>query len=228
MGMKKGIFIVIDGTDGSGKATQTELLVNKLKEQGREIQVMDFPKYGEPSAWHVEQYLNGNFGKLEEIGPYQASVFYAIDRYVSKEQIIKALALGKIVISNRYVTASMGHQGGKILDPEKRGRFFKWLTHFEFEIMGIPKPDLNIILHMPAHIAQKLVDKKGHRDYVGGAKRDIHESDLNHLQNAEKVYLEIAKDMPNFELIECYQNNKLLTINEVHDILIQIVNKKIK
>src|SRR5574341_73453 len=171
----KGVFIVIEGTDGTGKATQTLKLVEFLKKEGKAVETFDFPQYGQPSAHFVENYLNGKYGT--EINPYTASLFYALDRYHASAKIRQALSEGKIVISNRYVASNMGHQGGKIDNSEKRHEYFKWNEDIEYNILGIPRPDLNIILHVPSEIAQNLVDKKGSRAYVGGQKRDLHEKD---------------------------------------------------
>lgn len=224
MFQNKGKFIVIDGTDGSGKATQTKLLVEKLKAQGKEVELIEFPRHGHQSAWMVDEYLNGNFGTIKEVGPYQASVFYAMDRFAAAKEINDYLNQGKIVVADRYVTANMGHQGAKIETIEERKRFYDWITDFEYNKLKIPKPDLTIILHVPAEVAQGLVDKKGHRDYVGGNKRDLHEADLNHLQAAEQVYLEIVKQFPEFRLVECYEQERLLTKQEINDRVFKIVN----
>lgn len=226
----KGKFIVIDGTDGTGKKTQTDLLYNRLKNNGYDVELADFPQYGSKSAGLVEEYLNGKYGTAENIGPYRASIFYACDRYDASFKIKNLLNQGKIIISNRYVTANMGHQGGKIADSIERQKYFDWLYNLEFGIFGIPKPDLNIILHIDAAIGQKLVDNKGAREYIGGQKRDIHEADINHLRQAEKVYLEIAKTFPGFALIECAENEKLMSREEINSIIwgkvIQIINNQ--
>ncbi len=219
-----GRFIVIDGTDGSGKATQTDLLVKELKLHEYEVEMTDFPQYGTKSAGMIEEYLNGKYGK---VGPHAASIFYAIDRFDASVKIREWLDAGKIVISNRYVTANAGHQGGKIEDDFQRLKFFKWLNNLEYVIFDIPKPDLNIILHMPAAMAQKLVDKKSaeSRKYVNGKKRDLHEADIKHLKNAEKVYLEISKLFPNTRLVECVEEGKLLTPPEVHGRVWELVRR---
>ncbi len=226
--MKKGKFIVIDGTDGSGKGTQTNLLIKRLKKEGHDVKMADFPQYGKKSAGMVEEYLNGKFGTADEVGPYRASIFYACDRYDANFKIKKWLDDGKIVISNRYVTANMGHQGGKIKDKNKRRDYFKWLYDIEFRIFNIPKPDLNIILHVDAAIAQKLVDQKEKRAYIEKGKRDIHEKDLKHLRNAEMVYLEITKIFKDFCLIECVENGLIMTKSEIADLLWKKVKKVIK
>lgn len=212
----RGKFIVIDGTDGSGKATQTKMLQEYLVKSGYEVEVADFPQYGTKTAGPVEEYLNGKYGQMN---PYACSILYAIDRFDASFKIREWLDQGKIVISNRYVTANAGHQGGKIDSNAERIKFFKWLDNLEYNILGIPKPDLNIILHVPAKVAQKLVDKKpkNARVYAKGKKRDLHEKDLKHLERAEVVFIEIAELFPNTKFIECYEGGKLLDPQEIHN-----------
>lgn len=219
-----GKFIVLDGTDGAGKATQTKLLIETLRAAGYEVESANFPQYGSKSAGMIEEYLNGKYG---EVNPYAASMFYAVDRFDASFKIRQWLSEGKIIVSNRYVTANAGHQGGKIANSEERVAFFKWLDHLEYTVFGIPKPDLNIILHIPAEVAQRLVDFKEDltRVYVGGNKRDIHEADLVHLKNAEKVYLEIAQLFPNTKLIDCMDVGRLLTPQEVHNKVWELVRR---
>lgn len=221
---KTGRFIVIDGTDGSGKATQTNLLVEELTLAGYKVEITDFPQYGKKSAGMVEEYLDGKYGKLN---PQAASIFYAIDRFDASFKIREWLNQGKIVISNRYVTANAGHQGGKISDDTERFKFFKWLNNLEYDTFGIPKPDLNIILHIPAEKTLDLMEKRREKASEKDVhkKKDLHESDIEHLKNAEKVYLEIARLFPNTKLIECVENEQLLTPSEVHNKVWELVRR---
>jgi len=213
----KGTFILIEGTDGSGKTLQAGLLIKRLKQAGKKVEQISFPQYGEPSAVLVEKYLNGEFGSASEVGPYRASILYAVDRFAAANQIKKWLKQGKIVIANRYVASNMGHQGGKIKNTKKRRRYLDWIYNLEYNILGIPKPDINLILHVTAKISQQLVDKKGERKYLKGKKRDIHEDDINHLRDAEKAYLEINRRYPEFKIIECVKNNKILPPQIIHE-----------
>jgi len=224
---KKGKFIVIDGTDGSGKATQTEILRKKLVKARCRVFVEDFPQYGQKSAGLVEEYLNGKFGSAKELGPYIPSMFYAVDRFAAAKRIRKNLESGAIVISNRYTSANMGHQGGKILNRQGRKKYFQWLFDLEYKFFKIPKPDLTVILHMPAAVAQSLVDKKSARSYIKGKKRDLHEADLKHLKQAEKTYIEMSK-LFHYPLIECFEKGRILTREEIADKLYAKVLKKLK
>ncbi len=222
----RGKLIVIDGTDGTGKTTQAALLVKRLRATGKRVAVADFPRYGLPSAYFVEQYLNGRYGTAKEIPAEAASLFYALDRFDTKHGIEKQLHAGITIVSNRYVSANMGHQGGKITSMRDRRRFFRWLDWLEHDLFGIPRPDHTIILHMPAVIAQRLVDRKGRREYIR-RKRDLHEADLKHLEAAERTYVEIAQRF-HFSLIKCAPNGKLLTPNDIHDRIWKIVEPLIR
>jgi len=214
----KGKFIVIDGTDGSGKATQSKLTVERFKEKGYKVKTIDFPQYGKKSAGLIEEYLSGKYGLAEDVGPYRASIFYACDRYNAGFEIKKWLEEGNIVIADRYVTSNMGHQGGKIADLEERKKYFEWLYDLEYEVFKIPKPDLSLILRVPVEISQKLIEKRGN-------KKDIHEDDLNHLKKAEKVYFELAKMFSNIKLIECARDNEIMKIEEINDMLWEEIKK---
>jgi len=210
MQTSRGGLIVIDGTDGSGKATQVKILTDRLQQEGVAIASFDFPQYGKKSSGLVENYLNGAYGTADAVGAYRASLFYACDRYDASFAIRKALNEGKVIVTNRYVSANLGHQMAKIANTQERKKFRDWLYDVEYGIFDIPKPDLQIMLHVTPEISQKLVDDIGHRDYVGGVKRDIHEADIHHLRKAEQAYKEIAQ-LPGFTLIECVENGEIFS-----------------
>ena len=209
---------MIDGTDGSGKATQTEFLAGRLRRSGFDVESADFPQYNTKSAGLVEEYLSGKYGGPEEVGPYRASIFYAADRYDASFKIRRWLRGGKIVIANRYVTANMGHQGGKIDNPLEKKHFFDWLYELEYEIFNIPRPDLNIILHVPAEISQALANGRKKIDWTGKTT-DIHQQSLEHLKNAEQTYLEIARSFPDFSLIECAEYGSIKSRERIADLI---------
>jgi len=187
-----GAFIVIEGTDGSGKTEQTKRLVARLEATGRKVHTADFPQYGSPSAIFVEKYLRGEYGDLKDIDAYKASLFYALDRFDASFTIRKCLSEGMTVVSNRYVSANMGHQAGKIHDPLERKKFLSWLKNLEYEICGIPKPDMTFLLYIPPEKGQEFVAQKAAREYTQGKSHDIHEADINHLRDAAEAYLEVA------------------------------------
>ena len=221
--MKKGKLIVIEGTDGSGKATQIELLSKRLSREGYRTAVADFPQYGEPSAYFVERYLRGEYGSAAEVGPYRASMFYAVDRYEKSFEIEKWLSEGRVVLCNRYVSANMGHQASK-LSGKARDKFLVWLQQLEYELFGIPKPDATIMLYIDPKVAQKFVGKKAARAYTKGKKRDIHEADLSHLKKAAAAYRYVAKKYK-WITINCMKGSKVLPVEDVHDIVFDTVTK---
>lgn len=221
MNSPSGKLIVIDGTDGSGKKTQTQLLLDRLQKAGYPTISISFPQYGKKSAGLVEEYLNGKYGKADALDPYIASLFYALDRFDLSHDIKKSLDEGKIIVTDRYVDANAGHQGGKIKDPEDRKRYIAWLYNLEYRILGIPKPDVVFILHVPAEIGQQLVLTKQQRLYLEeGKKTDAHEADLDHLKAAEKTYLWLAKQYPlDHKIVECVRSGEMLSREEIHGII---------
>ncbi len=221
---RRGLFILLEGTDGSGKATQAKLLAQTLRRVGRKVMMVDFPQYGKPSAWFVEQYLNGEFGKASDINPYEASLFYALDRAEAGPRIKKALAQGKIVIANRYTLSNAAHQGGKISNAREQKKYWQWLFNLEYHLLKLPQPKVTIILHVPAKISQTLVDKKSVRSYIKGKKRDAHEADILHLQHAEQAYLKLSK-IYGFKVVEGIHHGRLLPPPEIHAKVWKIVTK---
>ncbi|MCA9325666.1 FAD-dependent thymidylate synthase [Candidatus Saccharibacteria bacterium] len=214
-----GIFIAIEGTDGSGKGTQFKRLVERLESEGYDVATFDFPQYEQDSSYFVRKYLNGGYGTSDEVGPYTGSLFYALDRYEASFQIRKALEAGKVVITNRFTGSNMGHQGTKFANAEERRGYFIWLDNLEFQMLHIPRPDANFVLRVPAETAQQLVDQKEARSYTT-KKRDLHEADLNHLSRAVEVYDDMCQLFPkDFTRIDCVRGDKLLSIDEVHKIL---------
>ncbi|MCF7906471.1 thymidylate kinase [Patescibacteria group bacterium] len=214
---KKGKLIVICGTDGSGKGTQTKLLVERLEKENIKVKMFDFPRYGEKSAGMVEEYLNGKFGTANEVGPYRGSIFYAVDRYAASFEMKKLINEGYNIICNRYTSANKGHQAGKIENLEERDKFLDWENDLEYNIFKIPKEDMNIFLYVDPEISQKLVDNKEKRSYTD-KKRDIHEADLNHLKNAANAYKHVAKK-ENWETVNCVKNNEIMSIQEIHEMI---------
>lgn len=213
----QGRFIVIEGTDGSGKGTQFKLLKERLEREGYSVATFDFPRYDEPSSYFVKEYLNGRYGTAEQVGPYTGSLFYALDRYQAAPAISQALNEGKIVLSNRYTGSNMAHQGTKFDNLQERRGYFLWLDNLEFEMLKIPRPDHNLVLRVPAEIAQGLVDQKAKRSYTD-RKRDIHEADLSHLQRSVEVYDQLCQLFPkDFARLDCVADGQLQSVEAIHE-----------
>ena len=228
--MKRGKLIVIDGLDGSGKGVQTGNLVDRLREEGHQVEIADFPQYGKYSAEFVAHYLRGEYGGPREVSAKKASIFYALDRFEASFQIKRWLEEGKIVISNRYASANKGHQLGKLDDPDEMNAFLEWENELEYDILGIPVPDVTIFLHMTPEIGQKLVDMKAAREYTRGEKRDIHESDINHLRDAERAYLFCFENdkSENWQKITCFEDNEPRTIPDIHEDVYKLVKETLE
>lgn len=226
MKKNKGFFIVLDGIDGSGKATQTKLLIKNLKKAGYKTGTIDFPQYYENFFGKMTgQYLAGEFGSVD---PRLASILYALDRWQSKEKIEKDLSAGKVFICDRYMSANMIHQGGRIAGAKKRKEMIGFLEKMEFDIFGIPKPDLVIYLDVLPEVGRRLVGKKDARAYTAGKKRDIHEKDRQHLINARNQALRLVKERENWEKINCMKGKEIMAPEEVSEMIWREVRKYLK
>jgi len=226
--MKKGKFFVLEGIDGSGKSTQVALLAKYLQKKGYRVEKMHFPQHEEKSAGLVDEYLSGKYGQADEVGPYVASVFYACDRYDASFKIRKWLNEGKIVISDRYLVSNIGHQGGKINSKQQWKKYVHWLYDLEYRLFKIPKPDYTFILKTSPHVSSVLVqkltakDKKKKKEGYLKGKKDIHESNISHLQHALKSYLWVAEEFPkDFTVIDCLDKNVMLPVEVVNSLIIK-------
>lgn len=212
-----GRFIAIEGGDGSGKGTQSKLLIEHLRESGYDVYEADFPRYGNPSAYYVERYLNGDYGGPNDVPADLGVLPYALDRFAAKNDLVSHLEKpNSIVVSNRYMASNLAHQGTKLQTSDERHAFYERTKETEYDILGIPKPDLNIVLLVPSNIAQANVDKKEARGYTD-KKRDIHEADADHLEKAKSNYEEICELYPDeFVAIQCVTDTG--TMRSIDDI----------
>lgn len=223
----KGKLIAIEGTDCSGKETQTSLLITRLREEGCQVQNFSFPNYNSPTG----RIIGGDYLGKEYIGPSifkegsvnvdpkVASLYYAADRKYNIEKIMFLLDNGYNVILDRYIYSNMAHQGGKIKNKKDRFEMYKFLEKLEFDLLELPRPDITIFLHMPLSISQKL--KEGRSEAPDG-----HESSKDHLIMAEKSYLELASRY-NFETIECGENDEAKNVEEINDLIYEKVKSLI-
>ena len=206
----KGKLIVIEGSDGSGKATQTKKLFQRLTSQGQRVEQISFPDYDSDSSALIKMYLNGNFGlHAEDVDAYAASTFYAVDRYASfKMKWKKYFDDGEIILADRYTTSNMIHQAVKINDEVERNIFLNWLEDFEYEKLKLPRPDKIIFLDMPPSISEKfLIERK---------QSDIHEKDFEYLRRCYQMYKEVAKKF-NWITINCSEKNNPRDVDDIHE-----------
>ena len=226
--MKKGKLIIIEsGTDGSGKATQTQKLYEKLKLDGETIKKITFPNYESDACMPVKMYLNGDFGKdPTKVNPFAASTFYAIDRFASyTNEWGDFYNNGGIIISDRYVSSNMVHQAAKMKNKEERNKYLEWLDDLEFNKFGLPKPDCVIFLDLPPEMSEKLRQDRLNK-FTGDKNQDIHESNEEYMIMSYRNSLEIAKKF-NWNIIKCYENGSIKNIEDIRDDIYKIVRKYI-
>lgn len=229
--MKKGKLIVIDGTDGSGKATQVDLLAKRLKKDGYTVKIIDFPEYYKNFfGKFIGHCLSEQYYNFVKVHPKIASVLYAADRFESKKETEKWLAKGYIVIANRYVSANQIHQGGKIKNQKKRAEFIKWLDEMEYGVFKIPKPNIVFYLSVPLDMSLAMMkerNKKSKRNYVGN-KKDVHEVDIDFQKNSRESALWLAKTQKNYVQINCTSKNKIRSREDIHEEVYKDVKKLLK
>lgn len=222
-----GKLIVIEGLDGSGKSTQLELLKKNLENLNIDCKSVSFPDYDNPSSTLVKMYLGGEFGKKpDDVNAYAASVFYTVDRYASyKANWGNYYNEGGTVVSGRYTTSNAVHQASKL--PEENWEdFLSWLYDFEYNKIGIPKPDKVIFLDMPVEVSQKLLSKRYEGD---NSKKDIHESDTEYLDKCRKAAVFTA-NFSGWETIPCAENGEPRSLEniakDILDSVLKIYNEE--
>jgi dTMP kinase len=225
--MQKGMFIVLDGNDGSGKATQSALLAEYLKNQGIESEKIDFPRYHlNFFGALIGECLAGQHGDFLHMDPKIASSLYALDRLESSPQIRTALEEGKIVIADRFASSNQIHQGGKIPEVEERKTFLKWLDTMEHEVLGIPRPDAIIYLRVPVEISLNLLSEK-RKAKIGGledGQKDTVEEDRNYLERSHDTANWLASHQPNWHIIDCLKDDTMRTREDIHAEVVQVIS----
>lgn len=229
---KKGKLIVIDGTDGSGKATQVALLTKRLKSEGYVVKLLDFPEYYKNFfGKFIGHCLSEQYYNWINIHPKIASISYAADRWESSEKVKEWLAKGYVVLANRYVSANQIHQGGKIKSAKKRADFLKWLDEMEYKVFKIPRPDVTLYLSLPIEVILRLLKErdsgKMKRAYLK-KKKDVHEADVNFLINSRKSALWLSETLKNFIKIDCAPKGEILSREIIHEEIYEKVKKIIK
>ena len=223
-----GKLFVIDGTDGSGKQTQFEKLKESLTKDGIEFKTIAFPNYDSPSSSLVKMYLSGEFGEnAQDVSPYIASTFYAADRYATfQKEYKKYYDEGGIILADRYTTANMVHQAGKIKDEKEREKFLNWLFDLEFNLYSLPVPSKVFFLNMPPEKVKELIKNRENK-FTHTATKDIHERDPKHLEDAYNAACSLV-DKYNWNEIKCVRDNILRTREDIHKEIYDIVYKEIQ
>ena len=220
-----GKLIVIEGTDSSGKETQTRKLYERLEKEITNVRKLSFPNYKSPACEPVKMYLAGAFGdNALDINPYPVSTMFAIDRYASyKMEWEKFYQDGGIIVTDRYTTSNMVHQASKIESIDKKNEYLDWLEELEYSKMGIPRPDLIIFLNMPIETAAELMAQRKNK-ITGEDIKDIHEKDISYLKKSYENACNIAKKY-NWLEIKCVENGRLKTIDEIGEEIFSVVKK---
>jgi dTMP kinase len=216
-----GKLIVIDGSDGVGKATQTKLLVERLKKSGKKVETLDFPQYEKNFfGSFLKECLTGKHGDFIGQNPYLVSIAYAADRWESKAKLEKWLKDGRIVVLNRYVSSNQMHQGGKITDTKARRAFLTWLERMEHTTFGLPRPDIILYLHVPVELSIQLMKGRGNEDLA--------ESDPKHLARAQDAALKIIRSQGNWQKIDCTVKGEMLPRPAIHDKIFAAIRSIVK
>ena len=212
--MNKGRLIVFEGTDGSGKATQSRLLFERLECEGVDCRKLNFPRYGEKSAALVELYLGGAFGlHPDDVNAYAASTFYAVDRYASYKQDWGGYyEAGGLLIADRYTTSNAVHQASKLPDGERK-KFLDWLFGFEYGLLGLPEPSLVFYLDVPTEVTERLMRERERATHTAA---DIHEADDAYLRECRENARGVAARC-GWQRVDCTRDGRMRGIEDIHE-----------
>jgi len=217
-----GKLIVLEGTDGSGKSTQFQLLTEHLQQDGKVFQKLVFPQYSEPSSALIRMYLGGEFGSNpSDVNAYAASAFYAVDRYASyKKGWGQWYEDGGLILSDRYTTSNAVHQASKE-PPEKREEFLKWLYEFEYDRLGLPRPDLTIYLDVPTAFTEQMMRS---REQATNTQADIHEKDMQYLATCRETG-KAAAAYYGWNVIQCVRDGAMCSREDIHEEIYRLVRQ---
>lgn len=225
--MPNGRFIVLDGNDGSGKATQARLLCERLTKEGTESEKIDFPRYQDQFFGKLlAECLAGQHGDFVHLDPKIASTLYALDRLEATPKITEWLAQGKIVISDRFTSANMIHQAGKIEDAEDRILFLSWLKQMEHDVLGVPTPDAVVYLDVPVEVSLKLLqEKREAKNHSLSSDRDTVEEDRQYLERSHESARALVASEENWHLVSCMEGDAMRTPEDIHEEVYALVTK---
>lgn len=205
----RGLIFAFEGLDGSGKETHTLMLERRLKEDGFKVLRVDFPSYNTEYSVFVKKYLNGEF--KGEISPFVVSMFFSLDRLgVYKTLMEDYLEKGYIILCDRYVYSNLIYQGAKVKDHKKRDELFEWILNFEYVMCSLPREEITFFLDIPIDISLGFIKER--------STRDIYEKDEKFLRECYEN-LNFVGDKYNLFRVRCFQDNRLLSINEINDLM---------
>ncbi len=217
-----GKLIVFEGTDGSGKATQSRLLFERLRREGIDCRKLDFPRYGNPSAAPLEMYLHGAFGTHPgDVNAYAASTFFAVDRYASyKQDWGSYYEAGGLLIADRYTTSNAVHQASKLPEGERQA-YLKWLFDFEYRLLGLPEPSLVFYLDVPTELTERMLRA---REQATSTAADIHERDEAYLRRCREAAARTIEEC-GWKRIDCSLGGEMRTIGDIHEEICRCVRE---
>lgn len=218
--MAKGIFIVFEGNDGSGKATQTKLLAERLKKQGTPIEVLSFPSYNQNFfGTLLAECLAGKRGDFVHLDPKIASTLYALDRFEETPRIESALEDGKVVITDRFTSSNQIHQGGKIRDVKERDDFLIWLDGLEHATLHIPRPDVVVYLHVPLETSVALLKEKREKKNTAMDEdgKDVVEEDEAYMRQSHETAEWLSKRQSGWHTISCAKDGEMRSREDIHE-----------
>ena len=217
---------MLDGNDGSGKATQARLLTERLGSEHIVSVTMDFPAYDRNVFGAlIGECLAGKHGDFLHMDPKVASTLYALDRLESSETIRTALKEGKVVIADRFSSSNQIHQGGKIADEQERIVFLEWLDHVEHDVLQIPRPNLIVYLRVPVEVSLELLEKKRavKNQLLGTGVKDTVEEDRNYLERSHATANWLASREDNWRIVDCVRKGEMRTVEDIQGEVHQIV-----
>ena len=227
LGASKGVLIVIEGIDSSGKETQVKMIFEQLLKKNFKVMKLEFPDYKSDSSALIKMYLNGEFGEDPlSVNPYAASLFFASDRFASYKTSWESFYNSSgIIIADRYVSSNMIYQAAKIKDDIERQKFMEWIYDLEFNKLNLPKPDIVIFLSMPVQFCLKLSSKRLNK-ITGLKDKDIHERNIKYLKKTYEIAIEAARKYQ-WNIVNCIKDDFVKPIEEINKEILEIIGKKL-